>query len=104
MESFICAGVSQEPIIVYDTNGYNTNACEAGLLVSTVDECMAAARRLGANFQEAGSWEHSTKGCHVNTDKTNLFFNTHGSGAAQEIYAPVCTIDMTPANPGDEHM
>ena len=68
----------------------NTNVCPAGsVVISTAAVCQQAAPTLGLAYLAFGGTSSTyPKGCYK--WGTSTYFNTHATGAAQALSAPIC--------------
>ncbi len=72
----------------------NTNSCPAGSsFITTAAQCQAAATALGLRYTIGSTIlasDTQPRGCARFASTTMVEFNSHGSGAADPDYAPVC--------------
>ncbi len=74
----------------------DTNACPAGSYV-IVDEaqCRAAAATAGKVWIASASWAANPRGCFWDTSYSDVFLNTHPTGAAYPNDQPLCAVAAT---------
>merc|ERR1711965_437929 len=92
--------------VTYEIGPANTNACAAGRLPLTVDECRAAAKQIGAKIKASGArkstyWSgpgnqrtNSPRGCSY-SDEGGFAFNDHHTGGANKWKEIVCKLAPT---------
>jgi hypothetical protein len=74
----------------YHTGDTNANACSQGRRVEIEADCAGAAAAIKATFKGTSSESAQPRGCRTNAAKTEVWFNTHSTGAADAGSAPVC--------------
>merc|ERR1711965_1074941 len=100
----VCIQAAEE--VTYELGPANTNACAAGRLPLTVDECRAAAKQIGAKIKASGAlkstyWSGSRnlrtnapRGC-LYAPEGGFAFNDHHTGGANKWNEIVCKLAPT---------